>query len=170
MGDNILVNVKSALRRSGYTDSQIAEIITADKPAPVKQMKAIAETLSQKKVFGFEKNQERAIKKYLDRERVKAQSIAGIRKEHVLEAAEENLAKAGATSLNQKAIGPNSAAAGQASVLARRRGSAASYSLSGKSNDKKIESFNARSGSASIPRPGIGQTGSAGGISLKPKF
>ncbi|MFA6526102.1 MAG: hypothetical protein WCT26_01660 [Candidatus Buchananbacteria bacterium] len=171
LGDNILMDVKSSLRRSGYTDAQIARMITADEPLPVDKMKQIVSTLNKDRVYGFEKDPDQSVKKYLNKERVKAQTIAHIRKEHILEAAEENLASAGTTSLNQRAIGPNSSKAGQASVLSRRRGTAAAYSISGKSESTRTSSLTSRTGFTSISRPGVGKAGSiGGGISIKPKF
>jgi len=171
LGENILVDVKSSLRRSGYTDLQIANIITHDKPVPVKNMKEIVLTLNQAKIFGFEKDPVRAVKRYLNQERVKAQSIAHIRKEHILEAGAENLATAGTTSLNQKAIGPNNAKAGQASVLSRRHNINAAYSIAPNAGLEKTGSLIERSGSPAISRPGVGKSGSIGkGITIKPKF
>ena len=171
LGDNVLINVKASLRRSGYTDDQIARIITHDKPVASSQMKQIATALNQARIFGFEKDPDLAVKRYLNKERVKAQSIARIRKEHILETAEENLAALGTTSLNRKAIGPNNAKAGEASVLSRRRGSSAAYSLSGRSSYEKTGSLTQRSGGTAISRPGVGRSGSSGsGVSIKPKF
>lgn len=170
LGDNILIDVKSTLKKSGYTDSQIARMITADKPLPVSQMSDIVAKLNQAKIFGFEKDPARTVKTYLNKERVKAQNIAGIRKEHILEAAEENLANVGTTSLNQRAIGPNSAKPGQASPPSKPA-KRASYSISDKSALQKMSSLTNRSGSTSIPRPGVGNAGSiGGGITIKPKF
>lgn len=171
LGGNILTDVKSSLRKSGYTDSQISKIITADQAVPVKQMKEIAGLLHKEKIFGFENDPDRAVKKFLNQERVKAQSIAHIRKEHILEAAEENLATMGTTSLNQRAIGPNSVKPGQASVLSRRHGVTAAYSISDQANASKTGSLLSRSGTTAIARPGVGQSGSIGLKSAsKPKY
>jgi len=171
LGDNILIDVKSNLRKSGFSDAEISRIITADKPAAVNRMKEVAGILSKAKIFGFENDPERDVKRFLNAERVKAQNIARIRKEQILEAAEENLAKAGTTSLNRKAIGPNSSKTGEASVMARRRNPSAAYSISDKSEVKKITSFGTRPSSGAIARPGMGGSGSTGGsVFIKPKF
>lgn len=170
MGDNILVDVKTALAKSGYTDEQISRMITADAPVPVSRMKAIANTLSRERIYGFERDQNFAIQKYLDKEKVKRQNIARIKQEHILEATEENLAVLGTTSLNQKAIGPNTAKPGAASVLARRNRTPA-YSILNKSGNKKTGSLIDRSGNTSISRPGMGMAGATSGrINIKPKF
>lgn len=170
LGGNVLTTVKETMRKAGYTDVQIAKMITANEALPVARIKEIATHLSRGKVYGFDQDPDRAVKKFLNQERVKAQSIAAIRKEHILEAAEENLTDVGTTSLNQKAIGPNSYKQGQPSILSRKRESSAVYSISNRSGSTKTESFNSRSGSTSITRPGVGGGGSSGGISIKPKF
>ncbi|MFA6593764.1 MAG: hypothetical protein WCT16_00755 [Candidatus Buchananbacteria bacterium] len=138
VGESVLWKTKEALRSAGYDDSAIGKIITQDQPVPVSKMKEIAVILNRAGVYGFEKNPAFIVKEYLTKERVKAQSIARIRREHVLEMSEEDLNKAGVISLNQKGIGPN--AGKKPSLLQRRQEKATSFigsrrlasSLSGK--------------------------------------
>lgn len=168
--DDVLIKVKDTLRKAGYSDLQIAQEITANKPVSIGRAKEIIGKLNEAGIFGFERAPDKSIKAYLNKERVKAQTIASIRKEHILEAAEENLAKIGTTSLNQKAIGPNNDQGRPASLFARRRHGSAVTSLTGKELTK-TSSFTSKTGATNINRPGIGSGGSSGrGITIKPKF
>lgn len=168
--DNVLNKIKDTLRKSGISDAQIAQEITGNKPMSIGRAKEIIGKLNEAKIYGFERAPEKSIKTYLNKERVKAQTIASIRKEHILEAAEENLAKVGTTSLNQKAIGPSNSQGRPASIFGRRRHSSAVTSLTGKELTK-TSSFTSKTGATNINRPGIGSGGSSGrGITIKPKF
>jgi len=170
LNKNILASAKTALRRSGYNAAQISKIITTDQPIPVKQLKQAAQVLNQAKIYGFEKDQDRAVKTLVNRERVKTQSIAGIRKEQIWEAAAANLAKLGTTSLNQRAIGPNTAQTDKSPINSKSRQTAA-RSLSEKSGAAKTTSLIARTGNTSIVRPGSGNINAGrGGIAVKPNF
>lgn len=170
INDNVLSKAKTVLRSSGYTDSQIAKLVTANKPILISQAKDIIEKLNRGKVYGFERDPQRALKTFLNKERVKFQTIAGIRKEHIIEAAEENLSKVGTTSLNQRAIGPNSNKFEEGSVLSRRNNNSAIRSFGGK-NLTKTASLTSRPSTTTISRPGIGSGGSISrGITIKPKF
>jgi hypothetical protein len=75
-----------ALQKAGYTSNEINKIISKSEPVPVAKLKQIAGHLKTGNVYGFtNKNPEIMVKQYLNRERLKHQSIARIRKEHMLE-------------------------------------------------------------------------------------
>jgi len=168
--DHILDKIKYTLRKSGFSDEQIAKEITGNKPLSIGRAKEIIGKLNEAGIYGFERAADKSIKTYLNKERIKAQTIAGIRKKHILEAAEENLTKLGTTSLNQRAIGPNNSQGRPASIFGRRRHGSAVTSLAGKALTK-TSSFTSKPAATNINRPGIGSGGSSGGgISIKPKF
>ncbi|MFA5124441.1 MAG: hypothetical protein WC473_01255 [Patescibacteria group bacterium] len=157
VGESVLWKTKEALRNTGYDDPTIGKIITQDKPVSVSQMKEIAAVLNRAGVYGFEKNPSFAVKEYLNKERVKAQSIARVRREHILEMSEEELSKTGLTSLNQKAIGPH---AGEKPSLLQRQQERAT-SLTG--SRRVTSSLSGKAG-------GGGFVSSGKPNSLKPKF
>jgi hypothetical protein len=171
LGDSVLISAKNALRQAGYTDNQIAKIITHDKPIPVRKMRQVAETMNQAQLFGFEKEPKWMIKTFLNKERVKAQSIARITKEHILEMSEDELGKVGVTTLSQKSQSPNAPKPGESSILDRSKGSqSAQSSLSGRKSSKPLSSFGGRTAAStgSLTRP-ISK-GNGIGISIKPRF
>lgn len=157
VGESVLWQTKQALKTAGYDDSSISKIITEDKPVSVSQMKEIATILNKAKVYGFEKSPEFAVKEYLNKERVKAQSIARIRREHILEMSEQELGGPGVTSLNQKGTGPN--AGEKPEMLRPRQEKATSLTTSG----RVAFSLSSKAGGGGFLS---GKTGSP----LKPKF
>lgn len=162
--------ISRALKKSGFSDTDIRNTIYKDKPVTVVRMKEISEILNRNRVYGFEKSPETAIKAFLNKERVKAQTIAGIRKEHILEAAEENETSYGTTSLNPKGVSPNAPKPGEGSIL-RRRGQAtnAVRSLSGKAGAQTVSSLSDRPKTNTLSP--LRSTGKGGGIiSSRPKF
>lgn len=166
---SLIPNTDKALRKSGFTDSQIRNIIYKDQPVSVSDIKRIAGVLNKEKIYGFEKDPEYAIKRYLNKERVKAQSIASIRKEHILEAGMEDLDNYGVTSLNKRGISPNAPKPGESSILSRQRSSRAVTSISGKSSTPPTSSLRSRQTSGSLSPLSQGKK-PAGGISFRPKF
>lgn len=164
-GPSIISQTKRALKQSGFSKADIDKIVNKDLPLPIGQLKEVAQALNQNKVFGFERDPQNAIKDYLNKQRVKAQSIARINKEHILEAAEEDYSKYGVTTLNQRGVSPNAPKPGESSILARRRNTRAVSSLSGAGPTKTISSFGDQTKSGSLAKaPGTG------GISPRPKF
>ncbi|MFA6227877.1 MAG: hypothetical protein WC668_01690 [Patescibacteria group bacterium] len=157
VGESVLWKTKEALRNAGYDDPAISKIITQDKPIPVSQMKEIAAVLNRAGVYGFEKNPTFAVKEYLNKERVKAQSIARVRREHILEMSEEDLGQAGVSSLNQKALGPH--AGEKPSFLQRQQAKATSLTGS----RRIASSLSGKAGGGGFVSAGIPS-------SLKPKF
>ncbi len=160
-------SAQQALKKAGFSDDKIRKVLYRDVAISVKEMQLLAETLNRARVYGFEKSPTTAIKTYLNKERVKAQSIANRLKENILEAAEENLTSYGTTSLNTKGISPNAPKPGEPSILARsRRHSNAVSSLSSRSNSQPTSSFKSTRGAASsLGRP----TGSSG-LSPRPRY
>lgn len=161
-------SAKQALKAAGFEDSKIRKVLYKDEAVSVKEMQQIAEAMNKGRVFGFEKSPTTSIKGYLNKERVKAQSIARIRKEHILEASEEDLGSYGTTSLSRQGVSPNAPKAGEASILSRNKSNGrASFSLSGKTSSKPTSSLSgAGSATGSLSRPGAG----GGGISSRPRF
>ncbi len=106
-GSSVLAKAKKALQQAGIKENDIRNIISHDQPVPVATMKDIAAILNKSKVYGFDKNQSTSITRLLNKERIKAQSIAEVRKEHILEAMEENLPATGAASLSGRGVSPN---------------------------------------------------------------
>lgn len=170
VGVSVLTQTKAALKRAGYSDSRIAEIITKDRPIPVADLREVAAVLNRSRVYGFDRDQKMAVDRLLNKERVKAQSIANIRKEQILEAAEETLASPGTTSLNRKGISPNQPKPGEASFGSRKRTGNAVFSLSGKASTKPISSLSDRPVTSSLVSPSSSRFSPGTGASLKPKF
>lgn len=165
LGPSTLYQAKQALKQSGYSPEAIRKIVSKDEPISVKEFKAVARILSDNKVYGFEKNPDFSVKDYLNKQRVRAQSIARITKEHILEAAEEDYSKKGVTTLNTKGTSPNALKAGESSILAKKRRSNAAYSISGAGETKTISSFGQKASNETLNKP----TG-AGGISRRPGY
>ena len=166
-GTSTLNNTKNALRQAGYTDSQILQIITKDTPVPVKQMREVAAILNKAQVYGFEKDPDFAVKQFLNKERIKAQNIAEIRREHILEMADEELEKNPATSsISQAGKGPNMPGNKKITTSFNNKAKTSS-SLSDKAGSKKIQSFTDKPHTASsLTKPISG--GSP--VSFRPKF
>ena len=170
ISDSDIDRIDRALKKSGFSETEIRNTIYKDKPVSVAKMKEIAAILNRGRVYGFEKSPTTAINAFLNKERVKAQTIAGIRREHILEASEEDLASYGTTSLNPKGVSPNAPKPGEASIL-RRRGQAtnAVRSLSGKAGATTVRSLSDRPKTNTLSP--LRSTGKGGGvISSKPKF
>ena len=91
VGSSVLNKAKEVLAKAGYEDKKISQIITNDAKIPVKQMKEIAILMNKAKVYGFQKTPQYLIQQLLTKERVKAQNIARIKREHILEAIQEDL-------------------------------------------------------------------------------
>jgi hypothetical protein len=157
---------QKTLQAAGFRDDKIRNILFKDQPVSVKEMKTIVEALNKNRVYGFERSPSLAIKDYLNKERVKAQSISGIIREHILEASEEDIDHYGTTSLNPKGISPNAPKSGEGSILSRNKDSDKTFSLSGKSSQKPASSLSGiRKATSSINKPL-----SKGVISARPKF
>ena len=155
-GPSVLSQAKTALANAGVNESDIYKIISHDQPVSVSTMKGVAQILNKSKIYGFEKDQLSSIKQLLNKERIKAQSIAGIRKEHILEAMEEDLPEIAATSLSGRGISPNKPKA--------KPESKAVFSLSRTKSSKPTGSLSAANRAAgSSARPSQGSY-------LKPKF
>jgi len=89
LGASVLGQTKTALSKAGYEDKKISEIITKNTAVSIKDMKKVAEALNNAGVYGFKQSPTATINQYVAKERVKAQSIARIRKEHIKEAYNE---------------------------------------------------------------------------------
>jgi hypothetical protein len=108
MGASTVASAAKALQRAGFDEKKIRQVLYTNQELSVSEMKNVASALNKAGVYGFTKDPKRTVEQYLNKERVKAQSIAQIRKEHILEASQEELTSYGTTSLNQKGVGPNS--------------------------------------------------------------
>jgi len=91
--------IQKTLSQAGYNKDEINKLIYKDKGLPKMKMQAIFKELNQNKVYGFSQDPNLIIKSYLNKERVKAQSIARIRKEQMLESRGENIATRSVTHL-----------------------------------------------------------------------
>lgn len=160
-GQNLSLSQKeqamSALKKAGWDEEKIRQTVFNNKPVAVSEMKQLASVLNNSRLFGFEKDQSFAIKNFLNKERVKAQNIAKIRKEHVLERMAEETIEYGTTSLNPKGVSPN------ASIKKSDTGRAV-RSLSGKTSSQPISSFG---GGGNKPASGLGGTKSS---AFRPRF
>ena len=83
--------IKKSLTQAGYSEEKIDKIIYHDPNLTPTEIQEISQHLNKSQIYGFTKNPTFLIKDYLNKERVKAQSIAGIRKEHMLESRQEPL-------------------------------------------------------------------------------
>jgi hypothetical protein len=169
MSASTVMSAAKALKQAGFEEKKIRQALYNNQELSVSEMKTVAGALNKAKVFGFTKDPKRVIEQHLNKERVKAQNIARIRSEHILEAGQEELTSYGNTSLNQKAIGPNSGPREQKKQIVVK-------SLSGKSSGQAISSFGTKQ-SASSSLSGLGKGTSnlgskAGGSSVgfRPKF
>jgi hypothetical protein len=170
LSDQAISQIKQTLQKSGFSDTEIRNAVYKDQPVTVAKMKQITEALNRNQVYGFEKSPETAIKTFLNKERVKAQSIAGIRREHILEASTEEQADYGTTSLNPKSVSPNAPKPGESSILRRRNNSGNTVrSLSGKAESQTVRSLADRPRTSSLS-PLKPTTRGGGVISAKPKF
>ena len=92
MPDSVKASTIKALKAAGYDSTKISKIINSDEPLPVAKLKQVAKDFKTGKVPGFaDKDPNIVVKQYLNKQRVKAQSLAQIRKEHILEALAEDL-------------------------------------------------------------------------------
>lgn len=91
LSGSILNQAKDALTKAGYDPDKITKIITKNEGVTAKQMAEIAGHLNQRGVYGFGQSSRNLIQGYLNKERVKAQNIAMIRKEHIMEARQEDV-------------------------------------------------------------------------------
>jgi hypothetical protein len=86
MSASVKASAIKALQNAGYDSVKISKIMNKDEALPVAKLKQVARDLKAGKVYGFAtKNPDIAVKQYLNKERLKSQSIARIRKEHMLE-------------------------------------------------------------------------------------
>ncbi len=108
LSGSILNQAKEALAKAGYEPEKITKIITKNEAVSSKEMKAIAGHLNRGGIYGFRRPATGLVQGYLNKERVKAQNIARIRKEHILEAGEENLRVSGPKALHSKISGAGS--------------------------------------------------------------
>ena len=83
--------IQKTLSQAGYNKDEINNLIYKDQGLPKIEMQAIFQRLNQSKVYGFTKDPNLTIKGYLNKERIKAQSLARIRKDQMLEARGENI-------------------------------------------------------------------------------
>lgn len=156
VGPSVLFQAKEALTKAGVNENDVFKIISHDKPISVSQMKAVAEVMNRSKIYGFEKDPKNAINDLLNKERIKAQSIAGIIKEHSMEAMTEDLPEISTTSLNPHGVSPN-----KALPKAKER---ATFNLGRERASKPTGSLSRTSRSASTGSP------SSTGSNFKPKF
>lgn len=170
LGGSLIGRASEALKLGGYNEEQIRNILYKDREISVAEMRRVAEIFNRAQIYGFEKTPEFAIKKYLNKERVKAQSIARIRREHILEAGQEDLAPYGTTSLNPKGISPNAPKAGEGSILARQRRGNVASSISGKTSSEPISSLRARKSAGSLSPLSATGGGKKSSPSFRPKF
>ena len=154
-GASVISQAKEALAKAGLNDQEISAIISHDQPIAVGKMKNVAEALNRHGVFGFDKDPNYSINDFLNKERIKAQSIAGIRREHILEAMEEDLAEPSITSVSGRGISPNKPKA--------KAESRAVFSLNSIKPSKPISSLRALGG-------GMKKTASAVKSFFKPKY
>lgn len=91
LSGSVLNQAKDALAKAGYDQDKITKIITKDTAVTSKQMAEIASHLNKSGVYGFHQSSKNLIQGYMNKERVKAQSIAMIRKEHIMEARQEDI-------------------------------------------------------------------------------
>ncbi len=106
-GYSVLSKAKDVLAKAGYDEKKISQIITSDAKIPVNKMKEVATLMNKAGVFGFQKTPSYLVQQFLTKERVKAQSIARIRREHIIEASQEDLTSYSTTSLNPQGQSPN---------------------------------------------------------------
>lgn len=107
---SLLNKAREVLAKAGYNEKKISQMITEDAKIPVNQMKEVAILMNKSGVYGFYGSPENQVKELLNKERVKAQNIAKIRREHIMEAYQEDLDSYSATtttSLNSRGKGPN---------------------------------------------------------------
>lgn len=156
VGASVIDQAKNALLKAGVNENEVQKIISHDQPISVSRMKEVAAVLNRSQIYGFEKNQDFRIKDLLNKERIKAQSIAGIMKEHLLEAMDEDLPLTAATSLNQRGVSPNK-------PLPKEK-SRAVFSLSRTKSSKPTGSLSSTGRASSI------SSKPSNGSNLKPKF
>lgn len=157
-GYSVMSQAKETLAKAGYDEKKISQMITGDAKIPVSQMKEVAKLMNKAGVYGFQKSPSYLVQQLLTKERVKAQSIARIRREHIVEASQEDLGSYGTTSLNPQGRSPNA----DKPIADAKRGPI--RSLSGKSNSDATFSLSARGTRSSS----LG--GKSAGTSFKPKF
>lgn len=144
-GYSVMSRAKEALIKAGYGEKSVSRMITKDAKIPVTQMKAIATLMNKAGIYGFQKSPEYLIKQFLTKERVKAQSIARIRREHIIEASQENLESRNSISLNSRdrSLRDTKPISGAAN---RTR------SLSKNSISEKVSSLSAKAGNSGSPQ------------------
>lgn len=157
-GYSVLSKAKETLAKAGYDEKKISQMITGDAKIPVSKMKEIATLMNRSGVYGFQKSPSYLVQQFLTKERVKAQNIARIRREHIAEASQEDLGSYGTTSLNPQGRSPNAAKASGDNRRSPIR------SLSGNSSSGAASSLSSKaSNSGSLGGRGTGTT-------FKPNF
>ena len=153
-GYSVMSRAKEALAKAGYDEKKISQMITGDAKVSVSQMKEVASLMNKAGVYGFQKSPSYLVQQFLTKERVKAQNIARIRREHIAEASQEDLGSYGTTSLNPQGRSPNAVKTSSENKRSPIR------SLSGNSSSSATSSLSSRGSSSS----------SLGGKSTGPNF
>lgn len=92
MSASVKTSTIKALKEAGYDSTRISKIVSKDEALPIAKLKQVARDLKAGKVYGFStKNPDIVVKQYLNKERLKSQSIARIRKERMLEERAEDI-------------------------------------------------------------------------------
>ena len=138
LSGSVVTGAFETLKQNGFDESEINHIIRDDNHIPVLKMKKVVEILNRNNIYGFTQDPKILVQNYLTRERVKAQSIARIRKEHMLEQRQgtEEETSYGVTSLNNMQRAKSSLSDKPASTLSNKPVS----SLTGSS--KTVNSLN----------------------------
>lgn len=157
-GYSVMSRAKEALAKAGYDEKKISQMITGDAKISVSQMKEVASLMNKSGIYGFQKSPSYLVQQFLTKERVKAQNIARIRREHIAEASQEDLGSYGTTSLNPQGRSPNTVKASSENKRSPIR------SLSGNSSSGAASSLSSRSGGSSS----LG--GKSTGSTFKPNF
>ena len=97
LNGSIKDQAKSALTKAGFSQDKVSKIVTGDHGISASEMKKVAEALNKNRVYGFTKSPQALVKTYLTKERVKAQNIARVRRENMIEARKEDLGGPNAT-------------------------------------------------------------------------
>ncbi len=84
--------IRKTLKKEGYQSDEITKIISQDRLIEPKKMKEIAETLSGRRITGFQKKQPaKAIDKLIKKETARNLNIARLKRERRREAMKESL-------------------------------------------------------------------------------
>jgi hypothetical protein len=168
MSASTVDSAAKALKQAGFNEKKIRQALYTNQELSVSELKNVASALNRAGVYGFTKDPKRTVEQYLNKERVKGQSIAQIRKEHIKEASQEELTSYGTTSLSQKGVSPNSGSQ-------KEKKQTVVKSLSGQNSQGRTSSFGDKPATGSLSGLGRGTSNlgsKAGGSSVgfKPKF